>query len=102
METSKQKILKNQWVRKLARLKLTDVLCLPLIGILRIYQLCISPMLGPSCRFEPSCSNYAIQALKTHGVVGVFMSLNRVRKCHPWNEGGFDPVPPQKCKDNLR
>ncbi|XEM48876.1 membrane protein insertion efficiency factor YidD [Agaribacterium sp. ZY112] len=62
--------------------------------LIRIYQLFISPLLGPHCRFNPSCSSYALQALKTHGLFrGSFLSLNRIRKCHPWHEGGDDPVP---------
>jgi len=67
-----------------------------LVGILRVYQLAISPLLGARCRFYPSCSSYAIGALRTHGPVkGVILAGYRVGRCHPWNAGGLDPVPPR-------
>ncbi len=67
-----------------------------LIGILRVYQIIISPLLGPRCRFVPTCSCYGIEALKNHGLLkGGWLTLKRVLKCHPLNEGGFDPVPPK-------
>ncbi|MDR7047584.1 putative membrane protein insertion efficiency factor [Duganella sp. 3397] len=63
--------------------------------LLRTYQLTISPLLGPRCRFYPSCSNYALEALQLHGAAkGSLLAAKRVCRCHPWNEGGFDPVPP--------
>ena len=66
-----------------------------LVFLLRAYQLVLSPMLGQNCRFYPSCSHYAIEALRSHGAArGSFLSLRRVCRCHPWNEGGLDPVPP--------
>jgi len=66
-----------------------------LVFILRAYQLVLSPMLGQNCRFYPSCSHYAIEALRSHGAArGSYLSLRRVCRCHPWNEGGLDPVPP--------
>lgn len=66
-----------------------------LVGLLRAYQLLLSPMLGQNCRFYPSCSNYAIEALRGHGAArGSLLALRRVCKCHPWNDGGLDPVPP--------
>ena len=64
-------------------------------SLLRFYQLAISPMMAPSCRFYPSCSNYAIEALQVHGAArGSLLALKRVCRCHPWNDGGVDPVPP--------
>ena len=64
------------------------------IGLLRIYRYLLSPLLGPRCRFMPSCSEYAMQALHTHGAVrGGWLSTRRLCKCHPWHPGGFDPVP---------
>lgn len=61
----------------------------------RGYQLFISPLLPPSCKFEPTCSHYALQALSRHGAVkGAALSVWRILRCNPWNEGGFDPVPP--------
>lgn len=65
-----------------------------LLFLLRMYQLGISPLLGPKCRFYPSCSQYASEAIVEHGAVkGGLMAARRVCKCHPWHEGGFDPVP---------
>jgi putative membrane protein insertion efficiency factor len=62
--------------------------------LLRFYQLAISPMLGPRCRFYPSCSNYALEAIRLHGAArGGWLAARRVCRCHPWNPGGFDPVP---------
>jgi uncharacterized protein len=67
-----------------------------LLVVLRFYQRWISPMFPPSCRFHPSCSTYAIDALRTHGVVvGTGLTLVRVAKCAPWHPGGLDPVPPR-------
>ena len=62
--------------------------------LIRGYQLAISPLLGPRCRFYPSCSHYAIEAIETHGALrGVWLTIKRISRCHPWHEGGFDPVP---------
>jgi putative membrane protein insertion efficiency factor len=67
-----------------------------LVWLLRGYQLLLSPMLGQNCRFYPSCSNYAIEALRTHGAArGSLLAARRVCRCHPWNAGGVDPVPPR-------
>ncbi len=66
-----------------------------LVLLLRAYQVLISPMLGPNCRFYPSCSNYALEAVRTHGAArGGWLAARRLGRCHPWNPGGFDPVPP--------
>jgi len=66
----------------------------PLVSLIRLYRYAISPLLGPSCRFHPSCSEYAIEALQRHGALqGLWMALRRVSRCHPWHPGGFDPVP---------
>jgi putative membrane protein insertion efficiency factor len=71
-----------------------SLLARPLIWLVRGYQLAISPMLAPSCRFHPSCSHYAIEALQRHGPVkGLWLSLRRVGRCNPWHPGGHDPVP---------
>jgi putative membrane protein insertion efficiency factor len=65
-----------------------------LVWLLRGYQLLVSPMLGQNCRFYPSCSSYAIEALEVHGAAhGGFLALRRVCRCHPWHAGGVDPVP---------
>lgn len=65
-----------------------------LILPIRFYQLCISPMLPPSCRYTPSCSHYAIEALKKHGPIkGTWLAIKRICRCHPWGGSGHDPVP---------
>jgi putative membrane protein insertion efficiency factor len=62
--------------------------------VVRIYQIVLSPLLGPNCRYYPTCSQYALEALETHGSLrGVWLTLKRIARCHPWHEGGFDPVP---------
>lgn len=68
-----------------------------LAWLVRAYQLLVSPMLGQNCRFYPTCSNYALEALRTHGAArGSWLAARRICRCHPWNEGGVDPVPPAK------
>lgn len=59
----------------------------------RFYQKFISPAFPPSCRYQPTCSNYMIQAIEKHGAKGVLMGVARILRCHPWTEGGDDPVP---------
>ena len=62
------------------------------------YRRIISPWLGPRCRFYPSCSAYAIEALQTHGTLhGMWLTLKRLGRCHPFHAGGVDPVPPARC-----
>lgn len=63
-----------------------------LVGLVRVYQKCISPMLGPHCRFHPSCSEYFILAVKKYGAIrGSWRGVRRIARCHPWNPGGYDP-----------
>ena len=70
-----------------------------LIALMKAYRYAISPILGRHCRFEPSCSEYAIAALETHGALkGAGLSAARLCRCHPWHAGGFDPVPPRASK----
>lgn len=65
-----------------------------LIALLRAYQYALSPMLGRSCRFFPSCSDYAVEAIGRHGALkGSYLAARRVLRCHPWHPGGYDPVP---------
>ena len=65
------------------------------LALIRFYRVWISPMLGPHCRFEPTCSQYAVTAIENHGaVLGFWMTLKRLGKCHPFHPGGVDPVPP--------
>jgi uncharacterized protein len=61
---------------------------------IRAYRAVVSPLLAPRCRFAPSCSAYAVEAIETRGItVGLGLTLRRVARCHPWHPGGFDPVP---------
>ena len=77
----------------------TGLVARALILALRLYQLTISPLLGPTCRFYPSCSAYAVEAVKRHGVIkGISLALRRLLRCHPWHPGGVDPVPVWKSK----
>ena len=65
-----------------------------LIGLIRVYQYAISPFLGRSCRFVPSCSEYTVEAVQKHGAIkGGWLGIKRVGRCHPWHPGGYDPVP---------
>ncbi|MDR2111848.1 MAG: membrane protein insertion efficiency factor YidD [Candidatus Accumulibacter sp.] len=65
-----------------------------LLVLIRGYSYAISPLLGQNCRFFPSCSDYAAQAIEKHGACkGAYLGLKRIIRCHPWNPGGFDPVP---------
>ena len=66
-----------------------------LIALISLYKTCLSPFLGNNCRFYPSCSSYAQEAIATHGALrGSLLAVRRIGKCHPWHEGGVDPVPP--------
>ncbi|WP_411844434.1 membrane protein insertion efficiency factor YidD [Salinicoccus sp. HZC-1] len=65
-----------------------------LVSLFRFYQKFISPMFPPSCRFNPTCSNYGIEALQEHGAIkGTYLTVKRILKCHPFHPGGYDPVP---------
>lgn len=78
----------------------SDITNLPrvlLIGAVRAYRFALSPWLGNACRFEPTCSAYALQALTAHGAAaGTYLTLHRVARCAPWCEGGHDPVPAER------
>lgn len=68
-----------------------------LTSAIGLYQRVVSPLLPRSCRFEPTCSTYAMEAVRTHGAVrGSVLALRRIARCHPWNDGGVDHVPPRK------
>ena len=65
-----------------------------LSSVIRLYQLCLRPVLGPNCRFVPSCSDYALEAVAQHGALrGAFLAARRIGRCNPWHPGGHDPVP---------
>lgn len=75
---------------KLIRSVLVTILILPV----RFYQKFISPLTPPSCRFTPTCSQYAVEALRKHGPVkGLWLAIRRISRCHPWGGSGYDPVP---------
>jgi hypothetical protein len=66
-----------------------------LVAVFRAWQLLVSPTYGPTCRFYPSCSEYGVEALRRHGAIrGTWLTVRRLARCHPWNPGGVDPVPP--------
>jgi uncharacterized protein len=70
------------------------ILALPFIGLIKLYQLIISPWLGPSCRFTPTCSQYGLDAFKKYGLFkGFWLTAKRIARCHPWGGHGYDPVP---------
>ncbi len=79
--------METGWLKKIA----TEIMVFPLY----VYRYILSPLKGgASCRFFPTCSEYAIQSLRAHGPLkGVFLILRRIIKCHPWHPGGYDPVP---------
>ena len=69
---------------------IAEALILPI----KFYRRCISPMTPPSCRFTPTCSQYAIEALRKHGPLkGLYLAVRRILRCHPWSKGGYDPAP---------
>jgi putative membrane protein insertion efficiency factor len=74
------------------------VLNAALQGLIRLYQLLVSPLLPPGCRYLPSCSEYAAEAIERHGAArGSWLALRRLLRCHPWGGSGYDPVPPAPC-----
>ncbi len=74
------------------------IIKLPFLLLIKFYQKIISPLLPHSCRFQPTCSQYMIEAIENHGIVkGVWLGTRRLLRCHPWGGSGYDPIPP---KDN--
>ncbi len=70
-----------------------------LIGLIRIYQLIVSPYIPSSCRYHPTCSEYGVEALRKYGAVkGTWLAVKRIARCHPWSRGGYDPVPEPETK----
>lgn len=73
---------------------MNKILSYILLGLVYFYKNAISPLTPPSCRYTPTCSEYAIQAIKKHGAIkGLWLSLKRISRCHPWGGSGYDPVP---------
>ena len=73
---------------------LKKIVTLPFIALIRFYQICISPLKPPTCRFTPTCSQYALEAFRKYGPLkGFRLSLKRILRCHPWGGSGYDPVP---------
>jgi putative membrane protein insertion efficiency factor len=71
-----------------------QIFAFPFIALIKIYQLVISPWLGPSCRYTPTCSQYSLEAFKKYGAIkGGWLSIKRIARCHPWGGHGHDPVP---------
>jgi putative membrane protein insertion efficiency factor len=78
----------------------SKALAWPLIQLVRLYRVAISPWLGANCRFDPTCSSYAIEALRTYGVLkGSWLAAKRIGRCHPWGGSGYDPVPKNDVDD---
>lgn len=74
--------------------RVSRALAWPLVQLVRAYRVAITPLLGVNCRFQPTCSTYAIEALRRHGIVrGSALAARRIARCHPWGGSGFDPVP---------
>lgn len=77
------------------KLLLRQIVCVPI----KLYQFLISPLLKPSCRYYPSCSEYAITAIRHYGITtGFWMAIKRLSRCHPWSKGGYDPILPNDEK----
>ena len=73
---------------------MNKIFIFPFIVIIKFYQTLISPLLGSNCRFQPTCSEYCMDSLKTWGLLkGLYLSVKRIMKCHPWGGKGYDPVP---------
>ena len=79
---------------------LNKVVTFPLLILIRGYQLIISPLLGSNCRFMPTCSEYAMESLRSHGLIkGSYLTIKRIGKCHPWGGHGYDPIPTKKVEN---
>lgn len=78
---------------------LKDILIFPFLLLIRFYQIAISPFTPATCRFQPTCSHYSIEALQKHGIIkGGWLAIKRISSCHPWGKSGYDPVP-EKIKN---
>ena len=88
-------ILRREVVTKLNKThSLKKIFVFPLVIIIKLYQFIISPLTPPSCRYSPTCSKYALEALKKFGIIkGINLTFKRIIKCHPWGGSGYDPIP---------
>lgn len=79
--------------------KIAKIIAIPFVWFVRFYQIAISPYTPSSCRFTPTCSHYAVEALQKHGFfTGGYLAIKRIFSCHPWGKSGYDPVPEKKDK----
>ncbi len=77
--------------------QISTLIAYPLVWLVRFYQMAVSPYLGSNCRYTPTCSQYTIEALKTHGLfTGGWLAIRRISSCHPWGGSGYDPVPTEE------
>ncbi len=82
------------------KVTIKQIITLPFIGLVRIYQRVISPLTPATCRYQPTCSHYTVEALQKHGLLkGGMLSIKRIFSCHPWGGSGYDPVPEKKEKE---
>lgn len=79
-------------------MKAGQIIIAPFVFLIRVYQVTISPLLPSACRYSPTCSQYTLQALKTHGLIkGGWLGIKRIVSCNPWGGKGYDPVPEKQC-----
>lgn len=82
-------------------MKAGQIFIAPFVFLIRTYQVAISPLLPSACRYTPTCSQYTLEALKTHGLFyGGWLGIKRIVSCNPWGGRGYDPVPQKKCSHN--
>ena len=80
-----------------------SILAIVLVSFVRLYQLFLSPFLGANCRYQPTCSHYAIEAMRVHGgLKGGWLAIRRIMRCHPWGGFGYDPVPDTVTKHDRK
>ena len=80
---------------------ISKIIAVPFVWIVRFYQTAISPYTPSACRFTPTCSSYAVEALQKHGIfLGGYLAVKRIFSCHPWGKSGYDPVPEKKGKSS--
>lgn len=86
-----------------SNLTLKNVLILPFIGLVKLYQHVISPVTPATCRYQPTCSHYTVEALEKHGLLkGGKLAIRRIFSCHPWGGSGYDPVPDADTKEKKK